>query len=250
MIAAAGAGASPIPFNSLTAQNLAAAIKFCLTPTAAQAAQGISEKMATEDGVKTAVASFHRHLPVLSIPCDILPDQPAVWTYKTPNGVVKLSKLAAELLIQTGRINTKKLGMNETKPIHIEHRRWDPITGGTSAAIGAVFDSSTALGAAFSPTGGMDFDEGTPAELRAKNFGKAGTSIVKGAVIDMPMALADGLRHAPRMYGDKGRDYGPITDWKSGMTMAGKVCGAVSKVMYPYDTDRKSGICAGHLRRS
>jgi hypothetical protein len=69
--------------------------------------------------------------------------------------------------------------------------------------------------------GGLDFDDSENA--RAKNFAKASSSLVKGAVIDMPMALADGLRHAPRMYGDKGRDYGQITGIKSGLSMAGKV---------------------------
>lgn len=224
MIAAARAGPPPIPYRSLTPQNLAQAIRFCLMPGAAQAAVRISEKMAAETGVKSAVASFHHNLPSESMHCDILRDQPAVWTYKTTGATkktVKLSKLAAEILITHQRIDPKKLGMNETRPIFIEHRRWVPITGGASAAISAVFDTSTALGAALSEKGGLDFDD--TGNARVKNFGKAGTSLLKGAVIDMPMALADGLRHAPRMYGDKGRDYGPITGFKNGVTVAGKV---------------------------
>jgi sterol 3beta-glucosyltransferase len=224
MIAAAGAGPMPIAFKSLNSQNLADAIRFCLTPGAIQAAARISEMIASETGVQSAVASFHRNLPHAALPCDILPDQTAAWTYKTDRGskrVIKLSKVTAETLIVNRRIRADDLGMNESKPIFIEHRRWDPITGGASAAISAVYDTSHALGAAMTKKGGLDFDDSENA--RAKNFAKASSSLVKGAVIDMPMALADGLRHAPRMYGDKGRDYGQITGIKSGLSMAGKV---------------------------
>ncbi|KAI4838071.1 UDP-Glycosyltransferase/glycogen phosphorylase [Aureobasidium sp. EXF-8845] len=223
MIAAAGAGPMPIAFKSLSPQNLADAIRFCLTPGAIQAAARISEMIASETGVQSAVASFHRNLPHVALSCDVLPDQPAVWTYKGTKGskkVVKLSKVAAETLIVSRRIKAGDLGMNESKPVFIEHRRWDPITGGASAAISAVYDTSHALGASMTKKGGLDFDDSENA--RAKNFAKASSSLVKGAVIDMPMALADGLRHAPRMYGDKGRDYGQITGIKSGLSMAGK----------------------------
>jgi len=224
MIAAAGAGPMPIAFKSLNSQNLADAIRFCLTPGAVQAAARISQMIATETGVQSAVASFHRNLPHAALPCDVLPDQPAAWTYRTEKGnkkVIKLSKVAAETLIASHRIKADDLGMNESRPIFIEHRRWDPITGGASAAISTVYDTSHALGAAMTKKGGLDFDDSENA--RTKNFAKASSSLVKGAVIDMPMALADGLRHAPRMYGDKGRDYGQITGIKSGLSMAGKV---------------------------
>jgi sterol 3beta-glucosyltransferase len=224
MIAAAGAGPMPIAFKSLDAQKLADAISFCLTPGAIQAAAKIAEMIASETGVQSAVASFHRNLPHPALACDVLPDQPAVWTYKGTKGskkVVKLSKMAAETLIVSRRIKAGDLGMNESKPVFIEHRRWDPITGGTSAMISTVYDTSHALGAAMTKKGGLDFDDSENA--RAKNFAKASSSLVKGAVIDMPMALADGLRHAPRMYGDKGRDYGQITGITSGLSIAGKV---------------------------
>jgi sterol 3beta-glucosyltransferase len=224
MIATAGAGPMPIPFKSLNAQNLADAIRFCLTPGAIRAAAKISQMIATETGVQSAVASFHRNLPRAALPCDVLPDQPAAWTYKTNKGskkILKLSKVAAETLIVNRCIKANELGMNESKPIFIEHTRWDPITGGASAMISTVYDTSHALGAAMTKKGGLDFDDSENA--RTKNFAKARSSLVKGAVFDMPLALADGLRHAPRMYGDKGRDYGQITGIGSGLSMAGKV---------------------------
>lgn len=248
MIAAAGAGPMPIPFKSLNSRNLADAITFCLTPGANQAAARISQMIAAEMGVQSAVASFHRNLPHAALLCDILPDQPAVWSYKAPKSsrrVIKLSKVATETLIVSRQIKASDLGINETRPIFIEHRRWDPITGGASAAISAVYDTSHALGAAMTKKGGLDFDDSENA--RAKNFAKASSSMVKGAVIDMPMALADGLRHAPRMYGDKGRDYGQITGIKSGLSVAGKVRLTCVEPSFSQKLNLCIGLCFGHL---
>lgn len=110
MVATAGAGPHPIPHASLTPENLAAAIQFCLTPSAAAAAHDISLKMRSESGVEAAVASFHANLPPIErMQCDIMPDQPAVWKYKKGKKVVKLSKAAGEVLVSAGKIDGKNL---------------------------------------------------------------------------------------------------------------------------------------------
>src|SRR5690349_11571181 len=98
MVAAAGAGPKPIHERKLTAENLADAIRFCLTPEAAVAAQGIAEKMSAEDGVETAVRSFHDNLPVESMRCSLLGDRPAVWKYKRGTASLNLSAAAAGIL--------------------------------------------------------------------------------------------------------------------------------------------------------
>lgn len=49
------------------------------------------------------------------------------------------------------------------------------------------------------------------------------TAVVKGSLVDFPLALADGLKNVPRLYGEEVRDHGPVTDWKSGGTVAAKV---------------------------
>lgn len=41
-------------------------------------------------------------------------------------------------------------------------------------------------------------------------------------LIDMPLAASEGLRAVPRLYGDEVKDHGPVEDWKSGATFAGK----------------------------
>lgn len=43
----------------------------------------------------------------------------------------------------------------------------------------------------------------------------------KGMYVDMPLAMTEGLRSAPRLYGGEVREL-QVTDWKSGMVAAGK----------------------------
>ncbi|KAH8805060.1 putative sterol glucosyltransferase [Xylogone sp. PMI_703] len=134
-IAKIGAGPEPIPYKSLTIENLAAAIKSCLTSEVSRAAEQVSQKMKHEYGIAEAIKSFHANLPLENLRCDILPDQPAVWTYKGKNSNLKLSKIAAEILIDQYKIESKNLKVHRVSPVVIEHRRWDPITGTSSAAI-------------------------------------------------------------------------------------------------------------------
>jgi hypothetical protein len=283
MIDAAGAGPKPIHYQSLSVDNLSQAIQFLTTPEATHSAGLIAQRMSTENGVKTAVQSFYRNLPGHAIRCDILPHLPAVWTYKVSSkNTIKLSKLAAGVLLDRLKIDGKKLGMNELRSYIIENQRWDPITGAASAAISTVYRSGMAIGDGFKGKGrqAMNRDEylsvsgkstprsrsrsgsrepagadedNTKSSLSlykydpengstmtinsgelcskkqdqggnriARGFGKAGNTFLKGGIVDIPFALAEGLRNAPAMYGDKPRDFGPITDWKTGGIVAGK----------------------------
>jgi hypothetical protein len=47
-------------------------------------------------------------------------------------------------------------------------------------------------------------------------------SFGKGFSLDMPLAVSEGLRNAPRLYGGEVYDPGRVTDWKSGGAAAGK----------------------------
>jgi hypothetical protein len=49
------------------------------------------------------------------------------------------------------------------------------------------------------------------------------SSLVNGAFVETPIALAEGLRNVPRLYGDVPEKMTPIEGWKGGMTQAGKV---------------------------
>lgn len=48
--------------------------------------------------------------------------------------------------------------------------------------------------------------------------------LVKGALVDVPAVMADGLHNVPKLYGEKVEPRAPITDWKRGHIVAGKVC--------------------------
>lgn len=52
-----------------------------------------------------------------------------------------------------------------------------------------------------------------------------GGSLTKATLVDVPLALADGLHAVPRLYGEKVREHGAVTDWKSGGVVAGKSFG-------------------------
>lgn len=109
MIAAAGAGPQPLNHKSLNEENLAEAIRYCLTPEAVSAAAVISQKMKEENGVDTAAQSFNRHLPVDAMRCDLLPDEAAVWIYDKQNHHLKLSNKAAFFLTEHQKIDPKHL---------------------------------------------------------------------------------------------------------------------------------------------
>lgn len=109
MVARSGAGAKPIPYASLNAENLAGAIAFSLRPAAADSARDIALKMQHESGVAAAVRSFHRHLPLNRMRCSLIPNQPTTWTYKRSKNSIGLSKVAVQLLIDNGKINAKEL---------------------------------------------------------------------------------------------------------------------------------------------
>lgn len=56
-----------------------------------------------------------------------------------------------------------------------------------------------------------------------KGVGKFNSSLFKGTMIDLPLAVTEGLRATPKMYGEKVVDHEPVRDWKSGLEVAGKV---------------------------
>lgn len=52
------------------------------------------------------------------------------------------------------------------------------------------------------------------------DFGLRGTRAV---AVDIPFAVTEGLKNVPSLYGDKVRNHGRVTDWKSGAVVGGKV---------------------------
>lgn len=70
---------------------------------------------------------------------------------------------------------------------------------------------------------------------------------LKGMTVDIPLAITDGLKNVPRMYGETVRDHGPVTDFTSGATVAGKTFaygfyeGITDIVVKPYQGGQKEG---------
>jgi hypothetical protein len=56
----------------------------------------------------------------------------------------------------------------------------------------------------------------------ATSFGKLFIGLSRGALVEIPVAAADGLRAIPQIYNHEVKDYGKATDWKSGVVVAGK----------------------------
>ncbi|KAJ5170112.1 uncharacterized protein N7500_002895 [Penicillium coprophilum] len=149
MVSAAGAGPDPIPYKHLKVTALVQALRFCLTSEAVRSAKSIAAKMQQDEGVKTAVASFHRNLPQGLVECDLLPKFPACWRYRLGKKEYHFSKVAAEILAERNLLDVKKLKPYQSNPIIIETTRWDPVTSISSAGMGVTFDILKAGGDIF-----------------------------------------------------------------------------------------------------
>ena len=110
MIHRASAGPEPIPQRTLTAENLAEAIKFCLSDSAKSAAQSMGEQIRSESGEEKGVASFHRHLPLKNMRCGVDDTKAAVWWCN--EYCVRLSSEVAGVLVEA-----KKLKYTALEPL-------------------------------------------------------------------------------------------------------------------------------------
>lgn len=107
IVSRAGAGPDPIPYKRLTANKLAEAIKTALKDETKKKAAEIGENMRHEEGVRSAVTSFYRHLDDDSLRCSLCPNRPAVWWVK--HSGIKLSAFAATVLVETGLVKPSNL---------------------------------------------------------------------------------------------------------------------------------------------
>lgn len=250
-IAAAGAGPQPIPYKELNATVLAEAIRFCHTEGAMTAAKQIARQMSAERGVENAAASFHRHLRVESLRCDIIPSLPAVYTVSMKSKELKVSAVASAILVKHGKIKSKNLMLYRPSPIRIENHRWDPITSAGASAGAAIIMSVKAVnGFWYEPyrihrkaakhrkktsksTEGDHFprdqkdEPASPTVLRlvsasAMSIPKHCGPIIKFMIIDTPLAITEGFRNTPRLYGESVPEHLPVTGWRSGIKIGCK----------------------------
>ena len=64
---------------------------------------------------------------------------------------------------------------------------------------------------------------GQAALASARSIDHLAVRSFKGGMVDVPLALAEGFRNAPRLWGETVKEQEEITDWKSGTAVAGKV---------------------------
>ncbi|KAL3421955.1 glycosyltransferase family 1 protein (sterol glucosyltransferase) [Phlyctema vagabunda] len=234
MVAAAGAGPKPIDHKHLDAWSLAEAINFCLLPETLRAAQNLAKGIRAESGVKRAVDLFHRNLPTDDMSCDLIARSPATWIWTKGKRSCKLSHRAASILVEQKVIDSKSLKLHKSKPFQIENRRWDPFTATSSAFLDSMGNIGSAVGGIvqapileYKRARVIDRENsgqtaaGAAAMAIGTSFGKVGGAVAKTA-IDLPVAMADGLKGVPSLYGQKVRDHGAIHDWKSGGIVGGK----------------------------
>ncbi|KAF2219605.1 putative sterol glucosyltransferase [Elsinoe ampelina] len=216
--------------------------------------------MKAENGVKTAAKTFHSFLPFDTMPCSIFTDQPATWRYKRRG--IRLSRTATEILIEKGYIREKDLTSLETEPLHIENRRWDPITASSSSMIGMTTDMANHTFGIFK----NPYDEIMASKSRAevdksggetalrvagsstRSFGMMNVSLFKGTMVDLPLALTEGLKAVPKLYGEAPQKHGAVGGWMSGGVVAGKsfahgmVDGITDLVKQPMQGSREGAV--------
>ncbi|KAF3770191.1 family 1 glycosyltransferase [Cryphonectria parasitica EP155] len=150
MIVQAKAGPESVPYKQLSAEKLAEGIKFCLTEEAQKNAQALARDIAREgDGAENMCAFFHNHLQLSgkhSMRCSILQDRVAVWHMKGTS--LRLSALAADILVERGFIQWRKLSL-------VRHCEWNDFEGPGEPVTGVLGSVAGSLGEAFGGIGSV-----------------------------------------------------------------------------------------------
>lgn len=97
------------------------------------------------------------------------------------------------------------------------------MTDFTTALGGTFIDPFKAYNEARKNGGGVSAGSSAAARGAAMGFGSMAGVVTKGTLVNAPLALAEGLRSVPRLYGEEVPDYGKVKDWQSGGIVAAKV---------------------------
>jgi len=195
MVFAAGAGPEPIAFKHLTAEKLAKAIKFALSPDATTAAAHLARRMADEDGATTAARSFHKMLPLKNMRCSIFPKKLAVWQVKKTK--ILLSSFASIILLESKCLEPRDLKpyLNWT-PLSIDYRctywsldvnygPYEPLLGSAGSAISAFYSVALGFGSILAAPGKAAYLAATNRKSRtidAETSLHSGTQLTSGTM--------------------------------------------------------------------
>ncbi|KAI4599417.1 hypothetical protein KJ359_001859 [Pestalotiopsis sp. 9143b] len=146
-------------------------------------------------------------------------------------------------------VTQRKIKIDEHKPLRSKEyntdvRRWGPLSGGASSTLGTMTDFTVALGGVFidpfksykriQAQGNVASAGGAALKEPGVGFGSMAGALTKSTLVNMPLALAEGMRNVPRLYSEEVQDRGKVKDWQSSGKVAAKNFG--------------SGFCYGMTR--
>ncbi|KAG8889576.1 hypothetical protein FRB99_003972, partial [Tulasnella sp. 403] len=205
MVHESGAGPAPIPQKKLSVEALVDAIEFCLTPQARESAQRLADRIKNEHGQEEGLKSFHAHLPLLNMRCDLDPSRVAVWW--STELCLKLSAFAAQVLADAGRLKWEDLDLHRPKEYDTKKQASDPVTGGVSATFWTVTHFYGSIAQIFyNPSKGI---------VNTMTAIPRGCAKIVGSVYE-------GFHNMPKLYGSEVREVGPVRDFRSGLREGGK----------------------------
>ncbi|KAF8746781.1 Glycosyltransferase family 28 N-terminal domain [Rhizoctonia solani] len=206
-IASRGAGPPPLDHKTLTPEMFASAIRIALSPSSLGAAKQVGKMIMREvrDGAGKGVESFHRHLPLLDMKCDLTPNRVAVWYSAKYN--LRLSAFAAQVLAQSKHLKLKKLKLYRSREYNPYVEAVDPVTGTLIPALRSLNDIGRGIVKVPTRPG-----RGIAQVTRASARGIQGT--LQGA--------AEGVSNMPRLYGSEVREHKKVTGLGSGIAQGTK----------------------------
>ncbi|KAG8868418.1 hypothetical protein FRC20_003433 [Serendipita sp. 405] len=242
MIFQAGAGPKPIKKEKMGVDRLCAAIEFCMTEEAKVAAAILGEKIRAQEGVKNGVKSFHQHLPVLNMRCDLLPHELAVWW--SAEHCLKLSAIAAQVLHEEKLLNVHKLDIHRSKEYDTRTK-----TTAKAAITGSVVELFRSV---------TSFSEGLVQMLTEPKQGLINTSVaIPRSMVHILDTFTDGFANAPTLYGSTVREPGRTKNFTSGLKEGGKafffgvsdgITGLWTEPVEGYKEKGWKGAMEGHFR--
>ncbi|CAE6497736.1 unnamed protein product [Rhizoctonia solani] len=186
-IARRGAGPPPLDHKALTSETFSSAIRVALSPGALSAAREVGRMIMREDGAGNGVESFHRHLPLLNMKCDLAHNRVAVW-YSAKHKL-RLSAFAAQVLAEVKHIKLKKLKLHRSREYDPYVEAVDPVTGTIVPALRSLNDMGRGLvKVPTKPVRGI------------AQVARASTMAIQGTL----QGAAEGVSNMPKLYGSEG----------------------------------------------
>ncbi|KAJ1305708.1 hypothetical protein OPQ81_010443 [Rhizoctonia solani] len=206
-LAQRGAGPEPLDSKNLTSEAFAAAIQQALSPDNTIAAQKIGDMIKQEEGVKNGVESFHKHLPLLNMRCDLDPKRVAVWY--SPTHRLRLSAFSAQVLAERGEIDMNKLKLHRSREYNTHAQATDPISGTALPIFRVINDVAHGV----VKMGSKRPDKGV-AKMVTATAGGFQTTL---------QGITEGLTNVPKLYGSEVRESKKVTGFASGVVEGTKV---------------------------